>query len=34
VAVLNFQARAGITADPPGVAGPTTLAAIDQAVGR
>jgi hypothetical protein len=33
-AVLNFQARAGITADPPGVAGPTTRAAINQAVGR
>jgi Putative peptidoglycan binding domain len=32
-AVQNFQARAGITADPPGVAGPTTLAAIKQAVG-
>jgi peptidoglycan hydrolase-like protein with peptidoglycan-binding domain len=33
-AVQNFQARTGITADPPGVAGPTTRAAIDQAVGR
>jgi hypothetical protein len=33
-AVQNFQARTGITADPPGVAGPTTRAAIDRAVGR
>jgi hypothetical protein len=33
-AVQNFQARAGVTADPPGVAGPTTRAAINQAVGR
>jgi hypothetical protein len=31
-AVLRFQVRIGITADPPGVAGPTTLDAIDQAV--
>jgi len=33
-AVQNFQARAGITADPPGVAGPTTRAALNQATGR
>jgi N-acetylmuramoyl-L-alanine amidase len=33
-AVQAFQARAGITQDPPGVAGPTTLQAINQAVGR
>jgi peptidoglycan hydrolase-like protein with peptidoglycan-binding domain len=33
-AVQNFQARAGITADPPGVAGPTTRQALNQAVGR
>ena len=33
-AVQNFQARAGITADPPGVAGPTTIQALNQALGR
>jgi hypothetical protein len=33
-AVQNFQARAGITGDPPGVAGPATLEAVAQAVGR
>ena len=33
-AVQNFQARAGITQDQPGVAGPTTIQAINQAVGR
>jgi Putative peptidoglycan binding domain len=34
IGVQTFQARAGITADPPGVAGPTTRAAINQATGR
>ncbi|HYJ74084.1 MAG TPA: peptidoglycan-binding domain-containing protein, partial [Kineosporiaceae bacterium] len=34
IGVQSFQARAGITADPPGVAGPTTRAAINQATGR
>jgi len=33
-AVQNFQARAGVNGDPPGVAGPATLAALAQAVGR
>jgi Putative peptidoglycan binding domain len=33
-AVQNFQARAGVTADPPGVAGPATLQALRQAVGQ
>ncbi|MGZ4604335.1 MAG: peptidoglycan-binding domain-containing protein [Kineosporiaceae bacterium] len=33
-AVQNFQARAGITADPPGVAGPATIQALNQALGR
>ena len=33
-AVQAFQAQAGVTGDPPGVAGPATLAALAQAVGR
>ena len=33
-AVQNFQARAGVTQDPPGVAGAATLAAVARAVGR
>jgi hypothetical protein len=33
-AVQNFQARAGVTADPPGVAGPATMQALRQALGR
>ena len=33
-AVQNFQARAGVTGDPPGVAGQATLDALARAVGR
>jgi hypothetical protein len=33
-AVQAFQAQAGVTGDPPGVAGPATLAALAQQVGR
>lgn len=33
-AVQNFQASAGVTGDPPGVAGPATLEAVAKAVGR
>ena len=33
-AVQNFQARAGVTADPPGIAGPATTQALRQALGR
>jgi hypothetical protein len=32
--VQVFQAQHGVTGDPPGVAGPATLSAIDQALGR
>jgi peptidoglycan hydrolase-like protein with peptidoglycan-binding domain len=33
-AVQSFQARFGITQDEPGVAGPATLAALAQELGR